>query len=580
MSTRQAPYQSRRRRLERRTLPIVALSAVALIAGIVKGATHEPPEQRVAERFAKAWEQGDYAALRAELTPAAQRDNDASALAEAYRQSAAVATATAFDVGEPEKDGDDAYALPVVVKTTAFGDIRGSVRLPFEGEGDDATIAWAPHLTFPGVPAGATLERTTSLPPRAAILARDNLPLAEGPDRTTTDHADIASSIVGGLAAMPAELADEYRRAGYPDDAQVGISGLERIFERRLAGTPGGELRAGGTVLARREPQQGQDVRTTLAPSVQLAAINALAGRLGGAIAFVPDTGEILGVAGIAFSGLQPPGSTFKMITLAGALQNGIARPRSSYPLASSATLSGVELNNANGEVCGGSLTAAFAISCNSVFAPLGAKLGGNRLVSMAERFGFNKPSPIPGAATSTLPQAEELADDLALGSTAIGQGKVLATTLQMTSVAAAFGLGGRLPQPTLAYDPDPKPRLGPEATSAKVAHQVRRMMVEVVRNGTGTAAAIPGVTVAGKTGTAELRSTHPCVPEPDNPESCADSTVQADDTSDTTAWFTAFAPARDPKVAVGVMLVANGAGGDTAAPAARGLMEAALSRP
>jgi cell division protein FtsI/penicillin-binding protein 2 len=155
----------------------------------------------------------------------------------------------------------------------------------------------------------------------------------------------------------------------------------------------------------------------------------------------------------------------------------------------------------------------------------------------------------------------------------------VLATTLQMTMVAGAFGVGGRLPLPTLAYRADPQTRLGDRAVSAKVARQVRRMMVEVVRNGTGGAAAIDGVRVAGKTGTAELRSTHPCTPVPDNPESCADSSAVADDTTDTTAWFTAFAPAENPRVLVGVMLVANGAGGDTAAPAARTLLQAALAR-
>ncbi|MCW2991745.1 MAG: hypothetical protein JWM73_2339, partial [Solirubrobacterales bacterium] len=521
----------------------------------------------------------DYAAMRAELTAAGQRANDADALAAAYRATAATATTRSYEIGKPKAGKDGAYELPVIAHTSAFGDVRGVVRLAIEGKGEDAAIAWTPNMTFPGVPAGVTLERTTSLPPRAALLARDNVALAEGPGRTSTEYAGIASSIVGEIGPIPPELLDTYRAAGYPDDAQVGISGLERIFERRLAGTPGGELRAGSEVLARRAPREGAAVRTTLAPSVQQAAIDALGGRLGGVVAMVPTTGEILGVAGIAFSGLQPPGSTFKMITLAGALQNGVASPRSTYPLASSATLSGVELNNANGEVCGGTLTQAFAISCNSVFAPLGAKLGGNRLVSIAERFGFNRPSPIEGAATSTIPAAGELGDDLALGSTAIGQGKVLATTLQMTEVAAAFGLGGHLPVPTLAYTGDERPKLGAEATSAKVAREVRAMMVEVVRNGTGFRAAIPGVTVAGKTGTAELRSTHPCVPEPDNPESCADSTVQPDDTTDTTAWFAAFAPARDPKIAVGVMLVANGAGGDTAAPAARIVLEAALGR-
>jgi cell division protein FtsI/penicillin-binding protein 2 len=238
-----------------------------------------------------------------------------------------------------------------------------------------------------------------------------------------------------------------------------------------------------------------------------------------------------------------------------------------------------VTLSNANKESCGGTLMQAFAISCNSVFAPLGAKLGARRLVAIAERFGFNKPPTIPGAATSTLPNATDIGDDLAVGSSAIGQGRVQATTLQMATVAAAIGLGGRLPSPTLAFPPGEPTRLGPRAVSARVARQVRRMMVEVVRNGTGVRAAIPGVIVAGKTGTAELRTTQPCVPTPDNPESCAGQTVIPNDTTDTDAWFAAFAPSRHPRVAVGVLLIENGAGGDTAAPAARLVLEAGLRR-
>lgn len=563
---------SRRRRLERRTFPLVALALLALGIGIVKGATHTPAEQRVAERFAAALQRGDFAALRAETAPGAPD------LAQAYADAAAVTTTRTFDAGEPRADGED-YLLPVTARTAIFGDVRGELRLRIEGEGEQAKVRWQPHLVFPGMPRGTTLERTTELPPRAAILARDNLPLAEGPDRTTTAHADIAESIVGQLGPMPPDLRAEYLAAGYPEDAQVGISGLERIFERRLAGTPGGTLTAGGRVLARREPQPGKPVRTTLAPSVQRAAISALGARLGGVVAMVPRTGEVLAAAGIAFSGLQPPGSTFKLITLAGALQNGIASPRSQYPIQTEAVLEGVSLSNANGESCGGTLVQSFAHSCNSVFAPLGAELGANRLVSVAERFGFNKPAPIPGAATSTIPPAEELVGDLVVGSSAIGQGRVQATTLQMTIVAAAFALDGRLPEPTLAYTGDPAPSLGAEATRPRVAREVRRMMVEVVRGGTGTAAAIPGVDVAGKTGTAELRSTEPCQPEPDNPESCADELPQEDDTTDTTAWFVAFAPATDAEIAVGVMLVASGTGGDTAAPAARLVMQAALDR-
>jgi cell division protein FtsI/penicillin-binding protein 2 len=273
-----------------------------------------------------------------------------------------------------------------------------------------------------------------------------------------------------------------------------------------------------------------------------------------------------------------------KILTLTGALEAKIATPKSRYPYATSTTLSGVELENANGENCGGTLTQAFAVSCNSVFAPLGATLGGTRLVSIAERFGFNHASDIPGAATSTIPPASEIGDDLAVGSSAIGQGRVQATALMMARVAATIALEGRAPKLTLALPPHPRRAPTARVVAAKVARTVRRLMVGVVRGGTGVRAQIPGVTVAGKTGTAELETTKKCPPAPAQtelgqapvPESCQDSSSRTDDTD---AWFTAFAPARKPRIVVSVMLVKNGAGGDTAAPAARGVLIAGLRR-
>jgi cell division protein FtsI/penicillin-binding protein 2 len=294
----------------------------------------------------------------------------------------------------------------------------------------------------------------------------------------------------------------------------------------------------------------------------------------------------VLAFAGIAFSGLQPPGSTFKIITLTGALEARVAEASDAFPVQTAATLEGVELENANGESCGGTLTQSFARSCNSVFAPLGVRLGAERLVDTAERYGFNAPSPIPGAATSTIPEAGTIGDDLAVGSTAIGQGRVLATALQMSTVAATIARDGLRPRATL--DADQARRAAPttRVTSAATARTVERMMLAVVRDGTGTGAALDGVRVAGKTGTAELETTKRCEPvrvepgQPVDPESCQDD--PADDPTDTDAWFAAYAPAgggRTPRVAVGVLLVRAGAGGDTAAPVAREVLRAALER-
>ena len=111
-------------------------------------------------------------------------------------------------------------------------------------------------------------------------------------------------------------------------------------------------------------------------------------------------------------------------------LEAGIATPRTPFPYATQATLDGVKLSNAGGETCGGTLEAAFAQSCNSVFAPLGVKLGAARLVATAERFGFNADPGVEGAAESTLPAAGRIQGELDLGSTAIGQGQVQASAL------------------------------------------------------------------------------------------------------------------------------------------------------
>jgi cell division protein FtsI/penicillin-binding protein 2 len=201
----------------------------------------------------------------------------------------------------------------------------------------------------------------------------------------------------------------------------------------------------------------------------------------------------------------------------------------------------------------------------------MGAELGAERLVAAAERFGFNEDPQLVGAARSTIPAATEIGDDLAVGSTAIGQGKVLTTPLQMALVAATIGEGGRRVRPTLLKGESTEVS---RAIPEKVARYVVRAMRAVVTGGTGVGAAIPGVKVAGKTGTAELRSTVSQAPLPpageDQPPPVADPT-------DTDAWFAAFAPAGHPRVAVCVLLIAQGAGGETAAPAARHVIEAAV---
>jgi cell division protein FtsI/penicillin-binding protein 2 len=577
------PRPSLARTRVRRVVAIGAVIALAMVVGVICATTGGPSERDAVQSFARAWSHDDYAAMHAKITGDTQDRYDLSAFARRYTDAAATATATGVRPGTPHDQGDGSWRLPVTVLTRAFGAVRGEVDLHVVKDGDQPRIDWKPQLVFPGLAAGETLRRTTTMPDRADLLARDGTPLAQGTMRTSP-LGPAAQAIVGALGPIPDSYRAKAKALGYPADAQVGISGLERTFDQRLAGTPGGQLRAGVRLLAERAPRKAAPVRTTIAPKVQEAAVTALAGRLGGVVALRPRTGQILAAAGIGFSGLQPPGSTFKIITATGVLANDVAKPSDQFPVQTAATLEGVQLQNANGESCGGTLAHSFAESCNSVFAPLGAKLGAAKLVKTAEAFGFNRPTGITGAATASIPPAGEIGDDLAVGSSAIGQGRVQATALQMAIVAATIGLRGKRPDVTLdpaQWHGDAAPTH--RATSARVARQVEKLMLGVVREGTGTSAAIPGVEVAGKTGTAELKSTQACKPQPAAGTTAAPAETcpadQQQDTSDTDAWFATYAPAGNgaPRIAVGVLLVGAGAGGDTAAPVARQVLLAGL---
>ncbi len=585
---------------------MIALAAVAFAVGAIVGASHGPDAAHaLAARFVSAWAKGQYATMYDDIDASSKRRVSPRELADDYEHALRTATATRLLVtGKPRDAPGGLVAVPVRVSTRLFGTLQLAFALKIASAGADETggIAWSRSLEFPGLRTGELLGRKLTLPRRATLLARDGSVLAEGA-ATEAGQRDSplgaaagavlgeVGPVLGEVGPLPHARASQLEAEGVPAGAIVGVSGVEGALDGSLRGTPGGELLAQSAqpgeparVLAVATPKAAPAVRTTISPAVQRAAVTALGGQLGGVVAMQPSTGQILAVAGIGIDDLQPPGSTFKMITVSGVLQDGIASPRSTYPYATYATLDGVKLSNANGEECGGSLALAFAVSCNSVFAPLGVKLGAARLVAMAERYGFNHAPGIPGAAESTLPAASQIQGELDVGSTAIGQGEVQASALQMGTVAATIADGGHRPQPTFTFGARPGP--GPAATSAEVARTVRRLMIGVVREGTGTSAAIPGVTVAGKTGTAELGTAGSCsggseeggAKEGGSGEAGAPGCQgAASEPSDTDAWFAAFAPALRPRIVVGVLLVKDGAGGDTAAPVARQVLEAGL---
>jgi len=568
----------RRRRLVTRAAPLVVIALISFVLGAATGSSGSP-EKGAAQRFAGAWGRKDFAAMYRELNDASRAAIGEGAFARAYREAAEVATLRGLDPGPPEgpadRDGETVVGVQIEADTVAFGTVAATVDLPYAEGG----IAWDPSLVFPGLARGEQLENRVDLAPRAPILARDGTPLAEGPvDAREHPLGSAAIDVSGEIGEAADEDLPALARQGFPAGTPVGVSGLEQAFNRRLAGKPGGSLlavdhRSGSArILAQAEPRAGAPVKTTIDPDLQQAAVTGLAGRAGGVAVLDARTGDVRALAGQAFSAPQPPGSTFKTITTTAALQKGVVSLDDEFELTDGVSVGGRFISNANGEVCGGTFRQAFAESCNADFAPLGPKIGNDDLVATAERFGFNQPltlyAPEVVAAVdppeSTIP--EEIGSELDLGVSAIGQGEVLATPLQMASVAQTIGAGGVREPTSVVANAKLRPGAEPERVmSRKIAGELTELMVGVVTGGTGTAAAIPEAQVAGKTGTAEL-GPKPGTEDEEEPEQIKD------------AWFAAFAPAEGAKLAVGVLLVeAEAAGGEVAAPIAAEVLSTGL---
>ncbi len=386
-----------------------------------------------------------------------------------------------------------------------------------------------------------------------------------------------------------------------------GGDGVERTYNGELVGRDQElEISKLSDLLVKRE--RVGDLTLTVSKKVQQVAMEQLAGRKGAVVALHPRTGAILAMADFpsydpnrlsghdqrqvraawdelnadpdkpllsrAYRERYPPGSSFKVVTAAVGLASGtvsVAQPV--YPALSALPLpnsGGQSLRNFGGGTCGGNLADALRVSCNTAFAQLGMDLGAERMATGAGAFGFREEPPIdlPAAAASVFPEASAFAQDVpGLAKSAIGQQDVSATPLQMALVAAAIANGGVVMKPHVMAEirndegeviETFRPEEWRRAVPANVAAQVRDMMVGVVERGTGTAARLPGVQVAGKTGTAQTGR----------------------DTNH--VWFISFAPANDPQVAVAVMLedlplASEATGGGLAAPIARAVMQAAL---
>lgn len=447
--------------------------------------------------------------------------------------------------------------------------------------------------------------RNTRVLVRNYERARGSIALA-GPGRPLIARSVETSGRLKYLRTYPAK--DLYAHVTGFFSFIFGQDGLEDTEDPVLSGEdPRLLVTRLSDTLTGREPHGG-DVVVTLQQAAQQAAYDGLKGKRGAVVALDPRTGAILALASAptydpgqlssfdaaavrayratlvapdagdpllnrALSQTYPPGSTFKVITAAAALQDGIT-PDTQIPAPTVLDLpqSSGSLRNFSGESCGNGTTSSLAdalrISCNTAFAQLGLTLGQDRLRTQAQAFGFGDrgltvPEPV---AASGFPGELDLPS---LAQSAIGQRDVRVTPLQMAMVAAGIADGGTIMRPYLVREvqaPDltrlslAQPETYRQAVPRAVADQLKTMMESVVSAGTGTAAQIPGVRVAGKTGTAQNRPG--AAPH---------------------AWFIGFAPADNPRVAVAV-IVENGGdagseatGGRVAAPIARAVMRAVL---
>jgi peptidoglycan glycosyltransferase len=421
---------------------------------------------------------------------------------------------------------------------------------------------------------------------RGEILADDGTVLARSvpaPQHTWTRFypaPDVFSQAVGYSIAAQGRQAGLEQSAG-PDLRGVQ-TGLDSIF---------GQL----------SPRPvGDDVHTTLDPKAQRVAVQGLAGRNGSVVALDPRTGAVLAMyanptydnnnpdpkackvpsclVNNSTQAAWPPGSTFKVVTAAAAIDSGQYTPNSVLDGNSPKTISGVPLQNDNNQSFGNiDLTTALTFSVNTVWAQVAEHVGRATMTDYMKRFGFYAKPPLDypsGQIRASVPVDSHGrpyppgSPNEDIGRIGIGQGGLLVTPLQMAMVAAAVANHGTLMKPYFVdkvVDSDGRtvktidPSVYHQVMKASTAQALSQMMRRVVEEGTGTPAQLGGISVAGKTGTASIGAPGSGLTEP---------------------WFIGFAPAEDPKVAVAVTIAQTqgGFGGTVAAPIAKAVIQTLLA--
>nr|WP_202107338.1 penicillin-binding protein 2 [Agromyces seonyuensis] len=439
-------------------------------------------------------------------------------------------------------------------------------------------------------------------------------------DSYSVERGAIVASGAAIASSVPSDDAYQFQRiyangplwatvTGYlPINGEA--TGMEAALNPELSGNASSQFFDSLNRIFTGQDPKGASVETSLDATLQQAAWDALGDYQGAVIVTEPDSGRILAMVSkptfdpnslavhngqqvidsyqalvddpsdplfnrATGGDLNPPGSTFKLVMVATALESGQYTPDSTFPNPASYTLPGSSsvVRNSGGGTCGGGATVTLAtalrLSCNIPMAELAVELGDAAIRQQAEKFGFNTEFDIPmPTEASVYPRS---LDDAQTALTGFGQGQVLATPLQMAMVSAAIANDGivmrpntvdRIVNPNLTLLSEMQPEEYDRAISSATARTMTEMMVNGVENGAASNATIDGVSVAGKTGTAEHGEGDPY-----------------------TLWFTGFAPADDPQYAITVMvengggLGQEGYGNLIAAPIAKQVLEAVLNK-
>ncbi len=411
-------------------------------------------------------------------------------------------------------------------------------------------------------------------------------------------QGEVASQVVGYIGEVSNTDITKWPERYYKVGELVGRSGLESTFEGPLRGEPGYKLRSIGVdgkeskVFAERPVVHGKDIYLTLDMKIQCAAERALGDNNGAIVAIDPVTGELLAITsrpgfdpnlfsfGLssaewaslrdderqplfnrALNGIYPPGSTFKLITAAAALDCGVVNKDTIFDDDGTFSVRGNIVRNFRSEVFGEhSFSDAVIKSINTTFAKVGLDLGAANFVDYATKFGFDEASKIELPVTISS-VGDPRVSQVELVWASVGQGRVVSTPLQMASVIGTIANKGTRIEPSLIYKvvekyPDGTPfketrfevKEGVSVIKSEAAEELIELLTRVVQEGTGRSVEIPGFPIAGKTGTAEI--------------------ARGSDIAH--AWFVGFVPVEDPRFAFATFVERGGVGGAVAGPIAK----------